>query len=831
MHSAVDQDWIRRTNRLLSMETGSFRTIHWNEAEDLMSVFEHQTETHSDIMNREQIEHGFELLDRLSDELSGDRAPGNQLNVVPNDENNITSLSHEKPLWDRGLLRALILAWKKHVLSLAISAQRQQFEEQSETDAVETDPSNTASKGGSIKGLLSSWWDYIISSEEEAEEKRPLLRFSPSPQVVASLNDLSPNKIFHKVHQYFNSGLFPPNVIPYNDILRVTAKVEGDPRKVEEMVDWLFENHKDNRNVKLSKVTLLEVLSAWRYAGNPDQCEKALLRYVDMVRKDQGKQIESRAIDPKHFNVAIVAWSESKEDEQAAERATALFELMQTLGHSPNMFCFNSLLSAWARSNSIHAVENLERLFKGMKEEMVVKPDATVYATLMAAYARHNRLNDVEHLFAEMKNASASGMKPSWHVYVTRLHAWSKAGHPEKTAEILGEIIQLHEQGESNVEISTRTFNPVLTAWLRSQRENAAEMAEKGLSQMLQFSKEKRFDCHPDVFSFNTVISAYGERLHLDKSNRDDQDRRHSVYRILVLVKLMKEIGVQPDMATYRSLMSVWAHQGRPEQVEKVFQEIQKAWEAWEEKKKNNKGLEGDGSGICLKPCLKCYHYRLNAWSKAGNPEMCAKVLDEMIAHSERGVMDDVKPSRRDFSMVIHAWLRSGRLEAGEQGELQLQRMKELCLAGRFDCYPDVIAYTAAISCWSKASSSSAAKATQHALGLLQELKALSKTKSDDHKSFEPNTNTYTEVMRILLASNIPTEESASILLDMVGELRTRMSVDTRANDDLKKLLTLERAIESSVYASNEALLNAVQSLCRMVGGNSYRNARRKMRG
>ena len=476
--------------------------------------------------------------------------------------------------------------------------QQQGQMENNQADA-ETGTPFTTGEEASISGLLSSFWDYMFTAEKkEDKETRLISAYSPSPQqVVVSLKDLSPDSVFHKVQQYINSGLFPPSTIPYNIILRVTAQVEG-PRKVEQIVDWFMDNHKDNHNLKPDSVSVMEVLQAWRSAGNPYQCEEALRRYVATSTEENMKPAKSFVIEQNHFNVAISAWSESKHP-RAVEQATRLFEFMQGHGYYPNIFCYTSLIMAWARSNTKEGAENIERLFgevktrwqegdmsmrpngvictsvlwglsrssdpaalekttfyyNEMKEMVGMKPIAGIWNSMMAAYARNGQLERVEHLFQELKTAyEQNGLaeaKPDLVAYTVRLHAWSKAGQPEKTAEILAEMIELREQGEWDEKITTRLFNAVLNAWLQSKRADAAEKAEKGLNEMLRFANKKHFDCQPDEFSFCTAISAHVERL-----RSDGTDSHHTMTRILSLFEQMKDCGIDPTNVIYNSVMT-----------------------------------------------------------------------------------------------------------------------------------------------------------------------------------------------------------------------------------------------------------------------------------
>ena len=767
-------DWDRRKDRVLAMEAGSFKINQWREAEALLTIFFRRRENFA----RERIEDGFQLLDRLQREFVSGKIPQTALGD-----------DTKEPL-DVDILVAVLLAWRNFLLfSLNASTTEASSTAEEATGRVEE------SETSSIKDLLKPWIDYILMTPVPPD-------VSALPVDGSTLGGLDPDCVLQKIRLYHSSALFKSDVLHYNIILRVMAHL-CDPQKVEHLVEWMG-NQRDYRNLLPGSYSYSQILTAWRNNGNPEQCDRSLRELIEN-RQLRKVQTTPEVIDPIHFVIAISAWSEST-DPIAPRKATELFYLMQHLGHPPTRKQFTALMMAWARSYDKDQSDHVQRLFGEMRdrwqkngdtsvkpngatinavltslsrssdpaaveratslfEEIAcfdITPNSFLYNTMMTIFSRHNQPHRVEQLFQQMKdnyaNEGVLALKPDDYHFTTRLQAWSKAGNPEKTAEVLAEMVMLHEKGELGRKPTTQDFNVVLKAWLRSKRPDTAVEAEMGLQQMFRHAKENaQLDCRPEGKDPSTMK------------------------RILRLFRQMKEMKIQPNTVTLNTVMSAWAQHKQPDRVEEVFLEMKKGWEA------------GDQT---LKPDGHSHAIRMQAWGKAGNPDMSSQALNDMIAMVEEGLLDK-KPTTPTFNAVLASWMRSGRPDAGEQAEIKLRQMIEFAQSGRFNCYPNTVSYNMVIGAWSRTKDNLAG---EQALQLLEELKTLA-MKHKGKKEFQPNITTYINVVTALAGFNIVNGET--VVLGLLEDSRY----------DLRRFSCIERGIKASPWASNPKVIAGIRRL------------------
>ena len=362
------------------------------------------------------------------------------------------------------------------------------------------------------------------------------------------------------------------------------ASEEG-AKMAESLFDWM--ETQTNHVLKPDRYSCLHLISAWCNANMPQRAESALRAFV---RRVQSGSVDQSLIDQMHFNLVIEAWGQSKYTE-AVQKASAVFNLIESLNLKPNIVNYNCLMTAWGRSKMGDPAKPVIRLFDRMKkqwkegdpfakpdqhilntvifglgrssdqtsvsqaeaifdtaEEFDIKRDFFMYNSLMSGWMRHRQPEKVEELFQEMKRGFEKGqvkLKPSPSSHTTRLQAWSKAGNPEMAAEALNEWISVGEV------------------------ESFDDMPDSG-----------RFDCRPNRFSFSTVISAYAK-----SDLAEAGEKALKLFKELKSLAKKDETGLtQPNFVAYaevivallRSLKIIHARD-----VLKLLRELQSREDSW----------------------------------------------------------------------------------------------------------------------------------------------------------------------------------------------------------------------------------------------------------
>ena len=245
----------------------------------------------------------------------------------------------------------------------------------------------------------------------------------------------------------------------------------------------------------------------------------------------------------------------------SVKRMEALFsDMKDTYDMQPSAAMYNRLLAAYAklatRSNP-KIVLRMQEIMDEMQAHDRWAPDIYCWNELMTAYSKNGEPQKVEEIYQLLLREFQAGHRawePNFHIHVTRLQAWSRAGKPTETQQALKDMTHMGFLNKLNVadsstattnadgtaaaptrrtrlrvvtqvdpSSSSRTveqrpsaiyFTALLSAWLRSGDSDAPEKALKGLRQMQEYARQGRFRCRPSPVSYATVISCFHRYKH-----------------------------------------------------------------------------------------------------------------------------------------------------------------------------------------------------------------------------------------------------------------------------------------------------------------------------
>ncbi|KAL5543478.1 hypothetical protein UlMin_007262 [Ulmus minor] len=293
-----------------------------------------------------------------------------------------------------------------------------------------------------------------------------------------------------------------------------------------------------------------------------------------------------------------------------------------------------------------------------------LKPTIDVYTALVSAYGQSGLLDDAFSTLDDMK--SVSDCQPDIHTYSILINCCTKHHRFDLIKRILDEMLYL------GIECSTVTYNTLIHGYGKAQIGSS----------------------HPDVFTLNSFIGAYGNSGQIEK-----MEKWYDEFQIM---------GIRPDVKTFNILIKSYGKVGMYNKMSSVMEFMEKRYftptvvtfnivievfgKAGEItmmdgyfKKMKHRGM---------KPNSITYCSLVNAYSKAG----LIKKVDSITRQVENS---DVILDTPYFNCVISAYGQVGDVKRMRQLFLEMEERK---------CYPDSITFATMIQAYNAQGMPEAAK-------------------------------------------------------------------------------------------------------------------------
>ena len=646
-----------------------------------------------------------------------------------------------------------------------------------------------------IKQLFSEMKSNCPASEVDRKAlNRVIYAFSEcdhpeSPDVAgAMLRDMC-ESIYDETNNIPN-----PDQHTFNTVLSTYGRA-GRADAAAELFEYMEQLYERTGDVSLrpNKITRTALIWAFAKVGDKKRAESVLLRMIDDLGQDTAGF--------RSWEGVLVAWSESGDPGAGRYIAMIIQRLLKAFGEKNDpgrgitTSTLNILLSCYAQQASEEGAKMAESLFDWMETQTnhVLKPDRYSCLQLISAWCNANmpqRAENVLRAFVRRVSVDQSLIDQTHFNLV--IEAWGQSKYT-KAVQKASAIFNLIES--LNLRPDVVSYNCLMTAWGRSKMGDSAKPVIRLFDRMTKQWKEGDPFAKPDQQILNAVIFGLGR-----SSNQTSLSQAEAIF------DTAEEFDIKRNFFMYNSLMSGWMRQKQPEKVEELFQEMKRGFE------------KGEGN---LKPDPKTHVTRLQAWSKAGNPEMATEALNEWISIGEAESFDNM-PGTQAFNSILVAWNNSGRSDAAKKAEMGLRQMFELADSGRFDCRPDRFAFSIVISAYAK---SDLPEASELVLKLFKELKSLAK--KDETGLMQPNFVAYAEVIVALLRSR-----KISHARDVLKLLRELQSMEDswfwyNEKDGLTSnlLAKLKREIEASILPRKDKLLQELDLVKSIAAGASNAGA------
>jgi pentatricopeptide repeat protein len=259
------------------------------------------------------------------------------------------------------------------------------------------------------------------------------------------------------------------------------------------------------------------------------------------------------------------------------------------------------------------------------------------------------------------------------------LHLWSRSGLPEAPTRVEEHLETLKEWYKESSDSDREDFRPdervyamVISTWAKSGNQHAGRRA----AELLQEMKETP-GLEPNEVVYSAVLDA------MAKSGQADEAR--ALLNEMLRLYFTKEgnTTVQPDVYAFSCVMAAYAHAGQAEAAQGVLQEMETLYEQTRDDK--------------FRPNNVCYTILIGAFAATGEPRRAEAILQRMM----ESPYDSVKPNVVSFNQVLHAWAKSGKVNAAERATVILDRLEVLHHStGESSLKPDQKSYCNLLNCY-----------------------------------------------------------------------------------------------------------------------------------
>lgn len=332
----------------------------------------------------------------------------------------------------------------------------------------------------------------------------------------------------------------------------------------------------------------------------------------------------------------------------------------------PDRVCYNWACSAWSKSTSPRAPNEIRRIMSRMEsmakalEVDEYRPNTKTWNMLIHSYARlgqerkggrdkrrrrhlSSRQSDTTLHAEDYAQAAEAALKEMHALHLEQVQSGKVALHPDDDGY---DMIDM--DADNNIRPSITSYNGILNAWSNMRgNDRAAKRAEAILNLLLESAGNR------------------GETSRIATSGSD----------------LPIAPGIEPNIITYNTLIKCWARSGSPEAGDRaesilsfmngklgrnyLFNPISRA-ARW--------------NSEIVRPNVVTWNATMDCWSKSGAPDGAARAekLLMMMLDNPPGADGPIQPNAISFATAIYAWSKSPDEDRAEKAAALLDKMKEL---------------------------------------------------------------------------------------------------------------------------------------------------------
>ena len=434
----------------------------------------------------------------------------------------------------------------------------------------------------------------------------------------------------------------------------------GERRYAEKAQSLLFDMEKEGINP--STESFSHVVNAWAWQqGNLGHGECARMAESNLKRLLENSPDDETKL--KGYDWVLEAWSKSQEDNAPAHADRILNEmkLIKRTNKSltstlPNSQSYTNAILAWTKSNSTEKAHRLLYEYIDNFENVDTSPDEGpqlfAFNSVISAWARVGRTDKAEEVLSKANEIriKRNTLAPDIFTYNSIIHAYLKDWNHTKSLEKILDMVGYMDKNKDEqplIRPDSFTYHCVLRAWGKIDDVDAAKYAVETIEKMHTLWESGDQSLKPDTAFYNMAINKIAKSRGIVNPQK--------ALDVLNLIELSQ--FCDPDIITYTTVIECFSKSTDPAAAERSLDLFYEAWQIYQEREDSK-----------MMPNLRTYTMVILSLSKAPTLDNIVKARD-LLSQLEDLYNESKDPKLRPNAFPYNYLLNSAASCVGDAGD------------------------------------------------------------------------------------------------------------------------------------------------------------------
>jgi len=342
----------------------------------------------------------------------------------------------------------------------------------------------------------------------------------------------------------------------------------------------------------------------------------------------------------------------------------------------------DTMLNAWAREGTMESAERAQLILLRLEEYQRQREKQR-----KKGQSKKSSRNSSSE--GETTTASVGNKRPI--SYATVMNAFANVGTAEAALQAEATLESLVQRAKADikenkgqddrsklvlVEPDTIVFNSVIQCWATTNDKRAGKRSQRLVDQMKDLAgmsesdeskdedEEICFDTHPDIITYNTVLSAWSRC-----GKKDAAPRAEKIVKDLILEQQKSNSdSVAANTITFNTVLNAWSRSPMPGAADRADKLLEYM-------------IQSDNSEI--KPDVYSFTTVLNTWAKSKEPNKASharkllsqqiEMYQEALKNGNKSRADALKPTQIPYNAVMNACAFSAQNTTKEEKKEAIQ--------------------------------------------------------------------------------------------------------------------------------------------------------------